>query len=89
MEALRTFLDTLFYWDFSMLNGFWVQIKIAAGLIAALAALSIFIVAKRLSERAFWMVRFSVKREGTIIIPNAVSCFTVMEGVYCVIAIAL
>ena len=89
MDHLKHFLDKLFYWEFSRSHGFWVQIKVCSGLIAALAGLSGFIIVKRLRERAFWMVRFAVKREGLIIIPNAVSCFTVMEGVYCILAIAL
>lgn len=89
MNNLRSFLDVLFFWDTSHLPGLFIQLKVCAGIISFLVVLVIFIIAKRIGERAFWIVRFAHKSEGVIIIPNAVSCFTFMEGVYGVIVIAL
>ena len=53
------------------------------------AGLVMLIVAKRLHEQSFWIVRFAHKREGTVIVPNAISCFTLMEGFFGVLIIAL
>ncbi|KDN49944.1 hypothetical protein K437DRAFT_74638 [Tilletiaria anomala UBC 951] len=87
--AFRAWVRRVFFWEFTQIHGFFPQLKACGGLIAGLVVFVLFIIGKRLHEKSFWMVRFAQKREGVIIIPNAVSCFTVMEGIYCILAIAL
>lgn len=90
VSALHDWLARLLYWRLDDgTPGMYVQLKICAGIISFLVLLVLFIILKRIRERSFWMVRFARKREGTIIIPNAVSCFTAMEGTYGILAIAL
>lgn len=88
-DAFKAWLRRTIFWDFHGSAGFFLQLKLNAGIICMLVALVLLIVLRRMHERSFWMIRFARKREGTIVIPNAVNCFTAMEGVYGIIAIAL
>jgi hypothetical protein len=88
-NAFKIWLHRTIFWDCNGAAGYFIQLKLNAGIICMLVALVFLIVLRRIHERSFWMIRFARKREGTIVIPNAVNCFTAMEGIYGIIAIAL
>ncbi len=88
-QGLRAFTRRRIYLDFSATAGFFTQLKVCAALICALLAVVALIIARRLRERSFWILRFAQKRNGIVVIPNAITCFTLMEGIYGVLIVAL
>lgn len=87
VNELEAFVNRLFVYRFQVTH-ITLQIKIGVACLAFLIVISALIIARRMYERNFWIFRFAKTPGGTIMVPNTMLSFIVIESAFVVVLIA-
>lgn len=88
VNEMREFVFHLFVFDFQVMH-VSIHIKVGLACLAFLFIISTLIMARRMYERNFWIFRIAKTPSGTIIVPNTMLSFIVIESGFVIIFIAL
>ncbi|PWZ02509.1 hypothetical protein BCV70DRAFT_1404 [Testicularia cyperi] len=86
VSSLTLFLNEIFYPTLS--KSTFTQLKVLSVLVGIVGVAIFLIIVRRLYERSFWLFRLSVRSNGTLIIPNAIAVFVMIEATFAIILIA-
>jgi hypothetical protein len=87
VEQLTTFVTRLFQYDFAV-PGFFLQLKVGASVICFLIFVVLATISRRMYDKSFWVVRIMKRPSGSVIVPNAMLCFSIIEGIYGTVFVA-
>lgn len=88
VNQLREFVLRLFIYRFQVTH-LTLQIKIGVACLVFLIVVSVSIIARRMYEHNFWIFRFAKTPSGTIVVPNTMLSFIVIESGFVIVLIAL
>jgi hypothetical protein len=66
----------------------FIQVKIGCAFMVLLVLLFILIFARRIHQRSFWIIRLVRRPEGTVLIPNAILAFSLLEANFSILFVA-
>lgn len=87
IAELRSYINRLFFLNFE--SYFFVSNIATAGIIALLVVIGIPVVLHRLFHGRLHPFRLERRAQGSYLVPNAINCFLLLEGVYGILTIAL
>ncbi|PWN37574.1 uncharacterized protein FA14DRAFT_183516 [Meira miltonrushii] len=88
VEELRQFMTNLFIFPFPIPH-LMLQMKVGAGVLSLLLLVYLLIIARRMYERNFWILRIFKTPTGSVIAPNTILAFIVIEGAFVIVFIAM
>ncbi len=86
IAELRAYIRRLFFLDLD--NYFQIVNLVTAGIIAVLIIIGIPVVLHRLYHGRLHMFRLERRAQGSYLIPNAINCFLLLEGLYGILTVA-
>lgn len=86
IEQLRGFVHELFFLDVNKF--FLITNPITAGIICLLIVIGIPVILHRLYHKRLDLFRLERRAQGSYIVPNAINCFLLLEGLYGVLTVA-
>ena len=86
IDELRAYIRSCFFLDFE--NYFLITNLVTAGIICLLIIIGIPVVLHRLYHGRLHVFRLERRMQGSYIIPNAINCFLLLEGLYGILTVA-
>ncbi|KAJ1021141.1 hypothetical protein NDA16_003927 [Ustilago loliicola] len=86
IAELRAYVRRLFFLDFE--PWFMVSNLVTAGFILLLILIGIPVVLHRLYHKRLDIFRLERRMQGSYVIPNAINCFLLLEGLYGILTVA-
>lgn len=88
VSELSEFVERLFFYKLTT-PGIFIQIKFCASYVCLLLLIVIMILSGRMYENTFWLIRPMKKPSGTVLVPNSMLAFSMIEGLYGILFVAL
>ncbi|PWN37774.1 uncharacterized protein FA14DRAFT_19103 [Meira miltonrushii] len=88
VSELSEFVERLFFYRLPI-PGIYIQIKFCASYVCLLLLIIIMILSGRMYEKTFWILRPMKKPSGTVLVPNSMLAFSMIEGIYGILFVAL
>ncbi|CEH16795.1 hypothetical protein CBOM_07001 [Ceraceosorus bombacis] len=80
VRDLEAFIHRLFTLDLD--STFFIQVAACIAVIALLLVCGVIVILIRIIKQRFWLIKITRRSEGVYIVPNALNCFLVMEGIF-------